>query len=236
MHTMNETKVSAEKCLTVLGGMSVVIIANELNLSIFKPVWLCQFSILKPEELSAGAVISPAAIQIPGPTFQLVILPNRLQMTFTPSDVGATLEPLNRVLGGILRTLPHTPLIGLGMNLDFFVTPIPVNNFEKWNTENFASRVANVVCGAGIQPRFGSYSSMQVEGMRLKLDAKPVRAVAAPSQIVKALETAPEWMHFGFNYHQDLNQDAPSKHALELLSKWSTVYSHARSIVELIPT
>ena len=105
-------KVNFPKCVAVSAGKSVVIVANELNLSIFKPVWLCQFDILKPEELSEGILISPAAIQIPGPTFQLVILPNRLQMTFPSSDVDATTEPLNRVLGGILRALPHTPLVG----------------------------------------------------------------------------------------------------------------------------
>ncbi|MEK7677344.1 MAG: hypothetical protein AAB676_16065 [Verrucomicrobiota bacterium] len=233
---MTEKKVNFPKCVAVSAGKSVVIVANELNLSIFKPVWLCQFDILKPEELSEGILISPAAIQIPGPTFQLVILPNRLQMTFPSSDVDATTEPLNRVLGGILRALPHTPLVGLGMNLDFFVAPAAGNTFEEWNAEHFASKVAFGVCGgAETRPRFGSYFSMQVEGMRLKVDAKPVSGVQASPQVVKALEAASEWMHFGFNYHHDLDQNASTKHALELLSKWSAVVSHARSIVSQLP-
>lgn len=233
---MSETTVSEGKCLSVFAGMSVVIAANELNLSIFKPVWLCQFDILRPDELTESSLISAAAIQIPSPTFQLVILPNRLQMTFPSSDVDATIGPLNRVLGGILRALPHTPLVGLGMNFDFFVTPPVGDSYEKWNAESFATKAAlGISCVADARPRFGSYFSMQVEGMRLKVDAKPVRGAVASPQVVKALEAASEWMHFGFNYHQDLDQNAPTKHALELLPKWSTVVRHAQSVVNQIP-
>ena len=229
---MSEITVSAGKEMTVFTGMSVVLTANELNLSIFKPVWLCQSNILKSEELGDGVLISPAAIQIPCPTFQLVIVPNRLQLTFPDTEVGKTVEPVNRVLGGILKTLPHTPLVGIGMNFDFFVAPASGISFEKWNAEHFSSKAAlDTGCGVDGQPRFGAYFSLLAEGMRLKVDAKPVSRVVASPQIMKCLEMAPEWMHFAFNYHKDLDQSAPTAHALDLLSKWSAVVSHARSTI-----
>ena len=76
---------------------------------------------------------------------------------------------------------------------------------------------------------------MNVENMRLKVDAKPVHNVVANPKIMEALKVAPEWMQFNFNFHLDLDSEAPVKHALESLVKWKVAASLTRSIINQIP-
>ena len=224
------------ECQVVFAGTSLVLVANELNLSIFKPAWLGQFGILKPEEITESSVISPAVIQIPAPKFNLVILANRLQMTFLTLEEADVVEPLNRVMGGILKNLPHTPWIAMGINFDFFVRPTDDSRLDEWNKDNFASKQALAICSdKDKRPRFGSYFSMSYEGMRMKVDAKPVhKAASVDSKVTEALKVAPEWMLFNFNYHLDLDSATPVKHAQESLAKWKVAASHSCSIIDQI--
>lgn len=232
--TMDAKKTA--KARSVFAGASVVLVANEINLSIFRPMWLGQMNILRPDEIANDCVISPAAIQIPTPQFNLLILPNQLQMAFAEMDDAAVIEPLNRVLGGILKNLPHTPLIAMGMNFDFFVGPDDLKQFAEWNKSLFASGFASLVCGnpAG-HPRFGAYFSTLFEGMRLKINTKPVHGAVAAPKVVEALKVATEWMHFNFNYHLDLKPDAPTQHAIESIAKWNVVAAKTRLIIGEIP-
>ncbi len=220
----------------VFAGTNLVLVANELNLSIFKPIWLGKFEIIKPDEFTDACIISPAAIQIPTPHFTLAILPNRLQIAFTAMEDENVVEPLNRVVGGILKNLPHTPLLALGINFDFLIAPADASQFAEWNKKNFASESALAICGDQTKkPRFGSCFSMNVENMRLKVDAKPVHNVVANPKIMEALKVAPEWMQFNFNFHLDLDSEAPVKHALESLVKWNVAASLTRSIINQMP-
>jgi hypothetical protein len=221
---------------SVFGGTSVVLVANEINLSIFKPVWLGQTNILRPDELSGDFVISPGVIQIPTSQYNLLVLPNQLQMAFAEMDDAIVIEPLNRVLGGILKNLPHTPFIGLGINFDFFVGPNDLEKFPEWNKELFACRSAFAVCDKSTdEPRFGTYFSLDFEGLRLKINIRPIKGAVAAPKVIEQLQAASEWMHFNFNYHLDLNPVTPVQNALETLAKWSLVAAKTRSVIAQIP-
>lgn len=221
---------------SVFGGTSVVLVANEINLSIFKPLWLGQTNILRPDELSGECVISPGVIQIPTSQFNLLVLPNQLQMAFAEMDDKIVVEPLNRVLGGILKNLPHTPFLGLGLNFDFFVGPSNLEKFAEWNKELFASHGAMAVCElANDHPRFGAYFSLDFEGLRLKINVKPIKGAVAAPKVIEQLQAASEWMHFNFNFHLDLNPVKPTQNALETLAKWSVVADKTRSIIAQVP-
>ncbi|HEU5125096.1 MAG TPA: hypothetical protein VFW05_13655 [Verrucomicrobiae bacterium] len=221
---------------SVFGGASVVLVANEINLSIFKPIWLGQTKILRPDELAGDCVISPGVVQIPTAQFNLLVLPNQLQMAFAEMDDAVVSEPLNRVLGGILMNLPHTPFAGLGINFDFFVGPNDLDKFADWNKNLFASRSALAVCeNPADKLRFGAYFSLDFEGMRLKINVRPIKGAVAAPKVVEQLQTATEWVHFNFNYHADLNPAAPAQNALEALRKWSLVAAKTRAIIAQIP-
>lgn len=220
----------------VFGGASVVLVANEINLSIFKPLWLGQTNILLPDELSGDCIISPGVIQIPTSQFNLLVLPNQLQMAFAEMDDKIVVESLNRVLGGILKNLPHTPFFGLGINFDFFVGPSNSEEFAEWNKKLFASHSAMAVCEvANDHPRFGTYFSLDFEGLRLKINVRPIKGAVAAPKVIEQLQAVSEWMHFNFNFHLDLNPAAPSETALQTLAKWSLVANKTRSIISQIP-
>lgn len=221
---------------SVFGGASVVLVANEINLSIFKPMWLGQTNILRPDELAGDCIISPGVVQIPTAQFNLLVLQNQLQMAFAEMDDKIVIEPLHRVLGGILKNLPHTPFAGLGINFDFFVGPNDSDKFADWSKDLFASRSALAICeNPADKLRFGAYFSLDFEGMRLKINARPIKGAVTAPKVVEQLQIAAEWMHFGFNYHLDLNPAAPAQNALEALSKWSVVAAKTRSIIAQIP-
>jgi hypothetical protein len=189
---------------------------------------------LNPEEILAGAIFTPPVVNIPTPHFQLAILPNRLQLLFQDLTAISNEQNANRVLGGILRQLPHTPLVGMGINFDYFVAPGADADFASWSRENFASPFALDAAGMlDSNPHFGSYFSMDFEGMRLKIDAKPVRSVEmAPTTVFEQLKAATNWMHVGFNYHKDLTPGTGTKDAVELVGKYRTIVDHANSMVK----
>ena len=220
---------------TVFNGMTVVLAAHDLNMTIFRPVWMCKFDILTPDEITEGALISPAVIQLPTPTFQLTILPNRLQMVFPNLDTELNSNLANRVLGGILKQLPHTPISAVGINFDFLIHPVDSPVFGKWNKENYGSPLAcKLVPDEGSQPRFGSYVSMYVGDIRLKLDMKPVRAIEDLRAQAENLTPQTELMKLNFNYHLDLNHEDPTGHALAHLSKVPDCIEHAKGIVNTL--
>lgn len=221
----------------IFNGMTIVLVAHDLNMTIFKPVWMCKFDILRPDEITEGAFISPAAIQLPNPNFQVTILPNRLQMGFPTLNAEENSTLANRVLGGILKQLPHTPISAVGVNFEFLVHPTDLPTFGGWNKEKFATPLASkLVGGDGSQPRFGSYVSMYVGDIRLKLDMKPVRAMEDPRAETEALAPQTELMKLNFNYHLDLNHEDPTGHALAHLNRVPECIGHAKAIVDTLLT
>ena len=213
-------------------GLNIVLAANELNLSIFKPVWMCQYGILKPEEISEIAFITPAAIQIPNEDFHLTILPNRLQLGLpTPKRIENS-KLIDRIIGGILKALPHTPFAAMGINIDILVHPKNPTEFKDWNNQKFASPIAKLVCLDEGSPRFGSYFSIFVNDARLKVDVKPIRVTEDAPTPDHPIDPKFEYMKFNFNYHIDLDPENPVVQAFSQLNKAMHYLDHAESVIE----
>ncbi len=120
---------------------SIVIIAKDFNPSIFKPLWLAKNNILREEELQGDVVITPPAIQIPTKAFQFSVLPDRLQMII-PQSYSDAESDIIRVLGGIIKTLPHTPYTAVGINFNYVAAPSAEDTFAAWNRKLFASAIS----------------------------------------------------------------------------------------------
>ena len=86
---------------TVMENSSVVIIAKDFNISIFKPMWFLKNNIFSEEELNKDIVITPPAVQIPSKNFQFMVLPDRLQVTI-PRQYPDAQSDIDRILGGIV--------------------------------------------------------------------------------------------------------------------------------------
>jgi len=207
---------------TTIIDNNLVLVANDVNLSIFKPWWLINQGILNENEIRDDFVFSPVAIQIPTNEFQLNILPNRIQLAIPPQSTDTT-PIIERVLGGIVKTLPHTPFSGVGLNFNYHIIPDDPETFVKWNKELFSSKIASLFdIQDDSKPKYGSYLSFNVLSGRLKLNIKPVIVNETLRNAKGIFEKKTEVVHVNYNYDFDIMLDAqePYKRILDILMKW----------------
>ena len=213
-----------------LMNSSAVIVAHDVNMSIFKPPWLVRQKILTDEELEGDLVVTPVLIRIPTPAFELLILPDRIQMR-PGKDSDHAQSDLLRVLGGVVGTLPHTPFTAIGLNFEYRISVNGNVDFGAWNTAHFAAAFALKSMGdeAG-DGRFGAYFSFEVLEMRLKADLKPVRMLQREGPDHSASASTEEKMQGHFNFHRDLGQRPVVSEILEALGRWDAVASIASQL------
>jgi hypothetical protein len=215
-----------------LVNASAVVVGHDVNLSIFRPPWLRDQKILSDEELAGDVVITPPMVRIPAPSFELLILPDRVQVR--PSDdPGKAQSDILRVLGGIVSTLPHTPFTAIGLNFDYLTTPDEHTEFQSWNKERFAAPFSvGVIGSAQGEARFGAYCSFDTLGMRLKADLKPVRRTEQPEGGILKSSAGPEAMLGKFNFHRDLKERPAVSEILQVLGRWADAASLALTMAE----
>jgi len=205
---------------------SVVVVAHDLNLSIFNPLWLTKQRALREEELDfSKCAFTPALIQIPTPDFNLLVLPDRLQLRFDPKrdDIESDLM---RVLGTIVSSLPHTPYTALGINFDYVLAPIRME-FENWNRTLFGSLFSQRLAGG--HDRYGAYFSTDILGFRRRVDCKPLRIRQNLAE--ELFSEGEEAVQISINYHADLGQQGAAPGPLEFLGKWSKVRDDASRLI-----
>jgi len=215
-----------------LVNASAVAVAHDVNLSIFRLPWFRDQKILSEEELAGNVVITRPMVRIPTPSFELLILPDRVQVR--PSDdPGKAQSDILRVLGGIVSTLPHTPFTAIGLNFDYLMTPEEHTEFQSWNKESFAAPFSlDVIDSAQEEARFGAYYSFDTLGMRLKADLKPVQRIEQPDGDILKSPMDPEVMLGKFNFHRDLKERSGVSEILQVLGRWNDAASLALKMAE----
>jgi len=206
---------------------SIVLIANEVNVSIFKLSWLIGQGIISAEELSDDVVITAVSTQVRTETFELTIVPNRIQLNLQPSEFHS-IAGAESILVKLLNVLPHTPVSAIGLNVVYMITCPEGESFTGWTRSSFSpSLKLDAIPKADEGTRFGTYLSWDVLDSRLKLDIKPTVAVSDEGSKV-------EFMQAGFNYHIDLPENRAAIAAIEAIEKWNKVKSHSLAVVEAI--
>jgi len=220
----------------VFQNSSIVITANDVNLSIFKPLWLQKNQIFREEELQGQVVITPVAVQIATQRFQFMVVPNRIQMMF-PSEYPEALSDISRVLGGIVQTLPHTPYSAIGINFNYMAAPKDEKTFPSLNSRLFGSEFAKQIHTVeDNDARFGSYFTFDLIGTRLKIDMKPVKGSSNINSLCSSWHRGQDLLAFNFNFHKDLTKpDQNVDIILTILNKWSEALSLSRQIIEKLP-
>ena len=220
---------------TVMENSSVVIIAKDLNLSILKPLWLIKNNIFLEDELKGDIVITPPAIQIPSTNFQFLVLQDRLQLTVHRQYPDAQSD-INRILGGIVMKLPHTPYTAIGINFQYLVAPESGNAPDNWEGTLFASPVSNKLEGVEInKARYGSYLSFDILGMRLKIDIKPTNAGSNIEALCNSWHYGQELIRIQFNFHTDVtNTKAPEELVADRLRKWTKAFNLSEELRDKI--
>lgn len=219
----------------VLANSSVVVLAKDINLSIFKPSWLVKSEIFREGELEGEIVITPVTVQIPTERFQVAIFPDRIQMNFARLYDEAELD-IARILGGIVTTLPHTPYTAAGLNFTYFTAPESKNGFGSWNRKLFASRYANQVRPPECKDvRFGSYLSYDIIETRLSINVRPISAPLKISDLCASWHTDQHLMKLNFNFQRDIDESLSAKDILlELFTKWPDALALSEDITHMI--
>ena len=201
-------------------GQNCVVIAHSMNPSIFSALWLTKNNIVEEAQIHDGAIFAPQVAQLATDEFRLVVLSDRLQ--FMPSgDATAEQRDLVRcVVGRIVELLPHTPYLAAGLN---FFWEIRHDNFAEYNQRMFGcSNAATRQNFTHESSRYGSYSSRDALGVRLKLDVKPQH---------NPEDRVDEYMALYFNFHTELTAD-PVGQINRLIDIWPDAFLLSRQITE----
>ena len=219
---------------TMLAESDVVVIAHDVNLSIFRPAWFTKYEVFTEAELEGELVISPVVVQVPTAGFKLTVLPNRLQMAFQGPSPGSS-DDVDRILGRIVRILPHTPYSACGLNFTYVAT-CDDDGFRNWDERLFSSEAARRAGAIGLtDARFGTYFSFDALGGRLKLDIKPTKTPEQASALAAGWPEGADVVRANFNYHFELEgAEDPDKAVLESLAAWQVAAAQSRDLLDAI--
>ena len=205
--------------LKKLISANIVIVAKNLNPSIFSQLWLVEEGIVGKGEFGDNCVFTPLFTQIFTPTFQLHVLPERLQIVLIDKSLEEP-TPIMEKISMLVQKLPHTPYIAIGANFLWFVAPDePADPVEFMRKLFMRPEIPLYNRFSSEDARFGAYMSRNVFGVRLQLDIKPHREEKSGS--------VEEYLRFNFNYHLDLAHGDQVTQILGFLDNWSKMKQEA---------
>ncbi len=206
-----------------LSSSTAVVVARNFNPSILSQLWLVRQGIVAENDFQQGCMFLDQVSQAETPLFRLTALPQQLHLTprCPPDDEAAVVL---EKLGGIVRALPHTPYMAVGLNF-------------LWHqvTDNIAELTRSLFFQGGSElfeafdvadARFGAYLSKNWRSLRLKLDIKPIQFQAGAS--------AQDRLLFAFNFHLDLPNEGAVDKIIAGLKLWQEAQAESRRLVELV--
>lgn len=202
---------------------NVVVTASQFNPSIVNQSWLMKHGIILEDEVEPPTIFVDGVSQIETSQFQLVVVPHMLQFVIKPLAKNEKQLIATRV-GGIVKSLPHTPYVGVGLNFVWHAHP------ERETIHDLTRRL---FFKAGTTPfsffdeagaHFGAYMSKNFGIFRLKLDIKPVVFAKPGSPPIG------DRLMFAFNFDKQLVPENSVAEILDCLSLWDTAKSESEKI------
>lgn len=191
---------------------NIVILAQNLNPSIFSQLWLIKAGVITEKENIENAFFTPSGVSFDTPHFELIVVPERLQVSFKKTDIESQIALMERTCGRIVKELPHTPYTAVGFNMDWAIEIADETNYKKTMGEIFLSNSnAFAAFFASDSPIFGMTLAKEIIGMRLTLTL---------SQAVNQ-KTKAKGMLFKFNFNQPIEEkDRTTDILIAILNKW----------------
>jgi len=180
-------------------------------------------------------LVTPAVNVFPAEKFELMILPERVQMRFHPKGYPTAQEELKRVIGGIIRVLPHTPYAAMGFNIDFRVCEPVGIDFAKWNRQLFTAEASSrITDSADNAARFGCYVSFNSLGGRMKINMLPVHEQQVANTPSGMSSSEADSVQVAFNFHTDIVQPPSTELMVQVLDRWDNVFDLCSEIMRRI--
>ena len=205
----------------------IVLTAQSFNPSIFTETWLANNNIISPDKLTGMRVFSPEVAQFQTDEIQVLVMPPKMQITFSIHDITENFDLPCKVAVRTVELLPHTPYQALGLNFDYFVAQPVGQNFNAYNRTLLGQGDYHLLQEFSTEDsRFGRYFSKDYEDARLRLDMKPVKAGPESKDLLK----------FSFNFHYDfaqIEQVERAKELIRLIGTWDTLREYAGKLVSI---
>lgn len=206
---------------------SAVLIANQFNPTIFQQPWMIKHEILLDEE-ATEFIQTPVFVQARTNSFELLVVPERVQISFpneTSNQIASELT-LKR-LGDLVKVLPETPYSAVGLNFLYHIA------IDRCDTPKISRGL--FTGGSSILSQvfpkdadvFGAYAVTQTDFGKLGFEVRP--AMLKDNKKRDILE-------FKLNYSQDLRDFEDEKQKVDrihgALSQWAGASEHAYQLVE----
>jgi hypothetical protein len=155
--------------------VTAVLVAESFNLNIFQPLWLVDNGIVEKSEIENGTNFNtPVAANFTTDKFDLLVVPERVQLSFNNGVDNAEAD-INRIIGGIISKLPHTPFTAIGLNFNYMLTSNDEVKFVSKVKKLFLSDSNPLVSEFNSDDvRAGMYVSKDVFDSRFRMDIKPI--------------------------------------------------------------
>lgn len=218
----------------ILNQSSVVVIANDVNISIFRESWLLRNQVLREDELGGQTLFSPAVVQVGTDLWNFLVVPNRIQLTFKQDYEGRQNDML-RIVGRIADLLPHTPFTGVGLNLHYRLRPDGGDGFLEWNHREFRSTFVDRLDGFGAGDNlYGTNFQMDFEGITLKGELRPATALQTIGIPPYHIEQGQSLMAASYNFHADLSDPPDPQEIRRTLERFNEVSQIADEFSDLL--
>lgn len=198
----------------------VVVVARNFNPSILSQMWLVREGIIAPEDFQPGCLFSDEVSQIEAESFQLIALPQQLQFTPKCASEDET-SVISGKLGKVIRALPHTPYTAMGLNFIWHEDAGNIAELTRTLFYNDQKALFKEFDTPGA--KFGSYLSKDWQGLRLKLDIRPI--------LLDTGSEKRERLQLMFNFHLDLTGGNATDKIVQTLSLWTSAKEEARRLI-----
>lgn len=207
-----------------LVGSNTVIVAQQFNPSVMSQLWLVRNGLLNDDDFLPGCVFTDMLVQVRSREFQLVVVPPQCQ--FSPSvEVEREQEVIVAKVGSIVRTLPHTPYRGIGLNFVWHLVPDDGDVRSTSRALFFREDGPFHQDFTDENSRFGAYMSKDALGVRMKIDAKPII-------VNQHQKDERELIQFACNFHTDIAPDDDGVAKIEqVLGRWNEAREESSRIV-----
>src|SRR5262249_52960435 len=150
--------------------------------SVLSQLWLVDNRIIERSEFAEGSIFTDMITQVNAAPFSIFASPDQLQ--FAPLvERRAQQAILTERLARLVRALPHTPYIAVGLNLTWHMVVeerVDVGRISRRLFYNPGSALFQEFDDDGA--RFGGYLSKDSHGFRMKLDVKPMLVQTTDAQ------------------------------------------------------
>ena len=203
---------------------NVVVVAENLNPSIFRETWLVKESVFTEEEIAPESFFSSVSVNVVTPSVELLVVPERLQLTLKTDEKQD--EIVKRVLGNIVKALPHTPYRAVGINFHWILELSDQSKLSKVTQEMFLSEENPLRSIFNTEDTVvGVYLSKDELEMRLKLNVKPIKGGGT--------NVGKEALQFNFNFDKSINNpERATGIVLESIDKWLVAKAISEKIVK----